>query len=178
MAAPGAPFSEKKVQAYGECLSEIEKKEGVLTPSIVVDKAKKKRSVIHDYFEWDNSEAGAKYRMHQARQLMNHIEVEIIDNGNKENKTIKMFHNIQVVEASKDRGYISLSAVVNSADYREQVIDKALNELAGWKKRHREYSELKPVFKAIDEVQAVVTAKKKKKVKLVADVEYKNAVNE
>lgn len=176
VASPGAPFSEKKAQKYGEYLAKIEKKEGVLTPAKVVNKAKSERSVIHDYFEWDDSIAGEKYRIHQARNLMNHIEVEIIDNGDEEVKTIKMFHNIQIVEESKDRGYLSLSSIVNSIDYREQVIDRALTELIGWKKRHQQYSELEPVFAAIEEVEVVIKAKKKKKGQS-AKMEYKKAVN-
>ena len=174
VASAGAPFSEKKAQAYGEYLAKIEKKEGILTPAKVVEKARSEKSIIHNYFEWEDSIAGEKYRIHQARQLMNHIEVEIIDNGDTENKTIKMFHNIQIIEESKDRGYLSLSSIINSNDYRDQIIDRALAELVGWKKRHQQYSELKPVFVAIEEVKAVVTAKKKNK---TVEVEYKKAVN-
>lgn len=153
VASTGAPFGAEKAQAYGECLANIEEKKGILTPTIVIQEAKKKKSVMHDYFEWDDSIAGPKYRIHQARQLMNHIEVEIINNGDKEPERIKMFHNIQIIDDSKDRAYLSLSTIISSADYRNQIIEKALKELQAWQHRYLQYAELKPIFKAIKKIK-------------------------
>lgn len=159
IASPGAPFGTDKAQAYGEYLTKIQEEKGPLTPSLVVKKAKAKKSVIHDYFEWDDTIAGPKYRIHQARRLMNHIQVEIIDNGDKKPRAIKMFHNIQIMKESKDRAYLSLSTIINSDDYRKQIVEKAMVELRGWQERYRQYSELKPIFKAIDKLKTKITKK-------------------
>ena len=160
-ATKGAPFSHNKCQTYGEYLDNIEQKEGFITPAIIVKKSKAKKSVLHDYFEWDNSAAGTQWRLQQARNLMNHIEVTIISND-KPSETIKFLHNIRIVPESKDREYISVSSVVQSADYHSQVIDKALVEVKAWKKRYKQYSELTKIFDAIKSAEELLKKSKKK----------------
>ena len=159
VASKGAPFKSENCQAYGEYLSEIQKKEGIITPVIIVKKAKAKKSVLHNYFEWDNSIAGQKYRIHQARSLINHIEVKII-RENKPDEKIKMFHNIKVVPESKDRGYVSLQAVLDSPDYHNQVIAQALLEVTSWHHRYKQYLELSPIFNAIEDVKNILKVEK------------------
>lgn len=41
-----------------------------LTPKLVVDTARDTTHPLHDRFEWDNSIAGEKWRIHQARDLI------------------------------------------------------------------------------------------------------------
>ena len=68
----GAPFKNKCAQKYGERLEHIAKQnKGKIKPSAVVSDAKDKSSVLHNYFTWDNTEAAEKYRIQQARELIN-----------------------------------------------------------------------------------------------------------
>ncbi len=43
---------------------------GLLRPDDVVERARSQNSALHKYFEWDDTEAAAAYRMHQARQVI------------------------------------------------------------------------------------------------------------
>jgi hypothetical protein len=52
---------------------------GELTPDAVVADAKRKDSPLHGYFEWDDKQAGHKFRLMQARRLITRFQVSIIE---------------------------------------------------------------------------------------------------
>ncbi|KKL04241.1 hypothetical protein LCGC14_2618050, partial [marine sediment metagenome] len=58
----------EKVAKYIESLGQN------VTPEMLVKKAKAKRSIIHDYFEWNDTAAAKRYRIIQARDLLQSIE--------------------------------------------------------------------------------------------------------
>jgi hypothetical protein len=60
-------------------LMKIRKKKGALTPAIVVDAARNKKSPLHDQFEWDDTVAAEKYRRDQAHRLIQKCKVTYID---------------------------------------------------------------------------------------------------
>jgi hypothetical protein len=52
---------------------------GELTPVMVVDVARDPQHPLHPRFEWDDTVAGEKYRVHQARQLIRSVRIRVID---------------------------------------------------------------------------------------------------
>ena len=52
---------------------------GELTPVMVVDVARDPKHPLHPRFEWDDTVAGEKYRVHQARQLIRSVRIRVID---------------------------------------------------------------------------------------------------
>jgi len=57
------------------CLNTLYQKNGRLTAALVVKAASKEGSPLHSYFEWDDTVAGARYRMEQARDLIRSVDV-------------------------------------------------------------------------------------------------------
>lgn len=62
---------------------------GEITPAKVIEAAKDKKSVLHNYFIWDNKEAANRYRISQASELLRRIEVRVLKDG--EAKTMRAF---------------------------------------------------------------------------------------
>ena len=60
-----------------EQLQEIYDDYGVLTPAIVLDKARDPEHPLHKRFDWDNSTAAERWRLHQAGQLIRSVKVNI-----------------------------------------------------------------------------------------------------
>lgn len=60
-----------------EELGELEQR-GSLTPSHVLARARDPQSALHQHFEWDDSTAAERYRMHQADRLICKVRVRII----------------------------------------------------------------------------------------------------
>ena len=78
----GSRISGVKAQDVGETLAEIRKEHGMLETETVLQEAKKKRSKIHNAFEWDDSTAGHEYRLIQCRQMIRSISV-ILEDGDE-----------------------------------------------------------------------------------------------
>ncbi len=96
-------------------------------PADVVRLASNPKSPLHQYFEWNNSKAAAKWRLSQARHLV--LSVEIQDG-------IRAYES--VVVAGK-RSYVSASDIIRSADLIDQVLNSALDELIYWKDKNQRY---------------------------------------
>lgn len=54
---------------------------GKLTPELIVDTAREKNNPLHPLFDWDDSVAAEKWRLQQARTVLNNIEITVISNG-------------------------------------------------------------------------------------------------
>ena len=78
---------------YSELEAVREECGGTIDLQRVVDRAKPKTASLHDEFTWSNAEAGKKWRLHEARKLVQSIEV-IHTNG----KPTRAYESIEVVE--------------------------------------------------------------------------------
>lgn len=86
-------------------LEEIERRDGSLKVSVVVDEAVNPASPLHRYFEWDNDAAAATYRLEQARQIIRSVHVVVIT----ETVTIKAPAYVRDPRAgAKGQGYASI----------------------------------------------------------------------
>ena len=154
-AAKGAMFDDEQAQVIGDRIEELaEENNGHVTTEIVVIDAKYKKSPLHDYFEWDDGLAAGLYRRRQARQMLGRIEVVIKTNGDEE--PVKAFHNVVILnekEKISERVYMPLINVLSDAEYHQQIIEKALTELDGWRKRYKQYQELNNFIKMIEEIK-------------------------
>jgi hypothetical protein len=150
-------LSAKQSEVVGKELSLIQKEHSVITPKVVVESARPKDSPLHQYFEWDNSEAAEKYREWQARFLI--CSVYIIASDEKDAQAIRAFVN--VLEEDKGdledpfitgRGYVAITSMATRQSYQIQVLDYARAQLLGWRKRFGNYKEFFGVVSAIDQL--------------------------
>lgn len=154
----GSSFSGKqKAESAGRELEKLEKEFGWLDPKRVVSRAKAKRSPLHGFFTWDDSEAARLQRLNEARSLVRSVEVKIIDLGAKKKTVmIRAFVNLR---RGRNPGepYYSTVRVMKDRDLREVLVEKALEEATAWHRRYSHLSELAGIFQSIDR------AKKRKK---------------
>jgi len=146
----------------------VEKEIG-LTAENLLEVAKNQDNPLHNFFEWNNSKAGEKWRVQQARMVINEVKIIV---GNKE---MYAFENVKINVIENDiseepqfslqssRVYKPKVEVMTNEEYRQQMILSALNNLLYWKERHQEYSELKPIFISIDKVKKELDKKWQKK---------------
>lgn len=132
-----------------------EKNQGLLMPEEVVQAARNESSPLHSQFEWDDGEAAERYRIWQARQLIN-VSVEYISNGTKQIQT-KVF-----VSLSTDRrtgGYRTFVDVLADDDRRAQMIQDSLNAMVHFQEKYKQLSELREVFKVMDRTKKKLRTK-------------------
>jgi hypothetical protein len=122
---------------------------GVLMPADVVEAARPKDSVLHSRFEWNDSEAAEKYRLWQARYLLN-VTVEYIG-SEKEGSDYRVF--VSLTPDRADGGYRSIDAVMRNRGSREQLLADALEELDRIQVKYSQLKELAEIFRAIKRVR-------------------------
>ena len=136
-------------QVVGERLEELEQEQGSLTPQILVDDARKKKSIMHDYFEWDDTVAAEEHRKFQARMLLGEIVVEYTDES-EEPREIRAF--VSVVE-NDNRHFTTLDRAMSDKELRKQVIADALEGLRQWRYKYDHLKEFSVVYEAMDKLK-------------------------
>jgi len=130
----GATFKEEDTEIIAKIIVDIEKKKGIVKPEDLIGEAESKNSSIHHLFEWNESEAARQYRINQARNIINHIEIEVCSispSNEKVNLVIqsqRAFHNIVNGE---ERGYVSTINIVRNEDLAKQVLQRLIRQLDG-----------------------------------------------
>lgn len=147
-ASPGANFGDDRAKVYGARISKLAKDSGSVTPQVVLNDARDTKSPLHDYFEWNNTTAAEKWRIFQARQLISHISVEIVNNGKTED--IRYFFSVSDECAEAPPVYVSLNTIMSDDNKRAEVVAYAKRELKGWTKRYKQYSELNELTQFIE----------------------------
>lgn len=94
--------------AVADRLAALYKKNGTLTPALVVKDAKPKASPLHACFEWDDGVAAAKYREEQARELIRGVEVRITT----EHTELRFPMYVRSpMAASAEQGYVTVESL-------------------------------------------------------------------
>ncbi len=116
---------------------------GTMSPQSLIELARPSDSEIHHYFEWDDKIAADKFRLHQARNILLSIAVEV------DGSDVRAFHNISLGEAN-DRMYYTFDKAITNTNLWNEVIASALREAQAWKKRYQVYKELRLISEAIE----------------------------
>ncbi len=121
---PDFHASRVDVQAVGLEVQQIADA-GKLTASIVVKKAKAKRSPLHDAFDWDVDRAALEYWKKQARNLIGALRIVHTDDDGTVSQH-RAFFNIVNPDG---REYVTRAEVSIHENYREQVLRDAIRWL-------------------------------------------------
>ena len=132
--------------AVGAELEEIQET-NELTPESVVEYAKDRRTTLNGLFEWNNEVAGHKWRLQQARKILNNITVEIVGKNN-EKKPIRAF----VKTTTKKEEYRNIESVVSDAEQYSLLLNMAYRELNQTKNKYQTLTEIQELLKDIPEV--------------------------
>lgn len=136
----------KKIDA-NEAVNEMEKVEsiyGSLTPENVVKYAENKETKLRKLFEWNDKKAAYNYRLQQARNILNNIEVKVVSNG--ENRKIPVY---EVVKTNSEKKYKNIENI--TTDEAEQVKQTTIRELSIIKSKLEIYNNFESVIGHINE---------------------------
>lgn len=156
---------EKHFRKYREELARLEGKyNGRLSPHDIVREADDEKNPLHAFFDWNDETASDKWRLHQARLLLNSIKVKVqFEDGFRE---YKKYLNVTIIsENGKNTPknfYMDSRAVLSNEELKKQIITKAVKEAEYWKRAYNDYQELEDIFNSIER-----TKKKLKKKNLL-----------
>ena len=116
-----------------------------VTPEDVLEQARNnENSELHKCFEWNDSIAAEKYRLTQARQI---IQLLVIKPEKKEEPQVRVF---QIT--TETNNYQPVRLFLEQPDEYKALLQRAKNELSAFKTRYKTLSELETVFNEIDKV--------------------------
>ena len=127
------------------------KHKGNLHAEDVVAFARNPITALHSHFDWEDSEAAAKWRLHQARNVIRvcvQYEPSI-------KKSVKVFVSL-IPDRQAGEGYKALSVMIRNAEDRAQLLADALAELETFRHKYSALKELAGVFVALDKVKKSV----------------------
>lgn len=108
----------------------------------IIEKAKSEDSELHKCFEWDNSIAADKYRLSQARMIVQNLVFTAKD---VEVQPLRVFQITQ-----EKNVYQPTRVFLENKQEYEGLLSRALRELEAFQKKYATLTELEQVMDAID----------------------------
>lgn len=96
---------------------------GNLTPDVVVADAKDPKSPLHDQFTWDVKKAAAEHWIHQARELIRSVRIEV----RTETHVIRAPRYVHDPKAGREQGYAELTTMRSSKDIAREALQHELD---------------------------------------------------
>lgn len=102
-------------------------------------------SELYKCFTWDNDDAAEKWRLHEARNIINHLKIEITETDATEPISFRL-----MLKTDNDSGYKETLKIVENVDEYAQMLERAKRELYAFQTKYSTLLELEDVFKAIE----------------------------
>jgi hypothetical protein len=118
--------------------------------------ARKPSNPLHDYFEWDDSKAGHKFRLWQARELIANVTIV---RDEKAEKPVPVFVSLMRDRVDEGGGYRALEEVLADEQMRGELLATALHELKAFQQRYHVYRELAGIFAEVAKLDAKISRK-------------------
>jgi len=116
--------------------------ENKITPEQVLEKAKDENTELHKCFDWNDTSAANKYRLHQARQI---IQSFVIVREKEEQPKIRAF---QIT--TETAVYQPTRIVLQQPDEYKALLERAKEELKAFRLKYKHLQELSEIFAEID----------------------------
>lgn len=124
----------KEITAIGDTFS----------PEEIVEAAKDEATELHKCFEWNDSVAAEKYRLHQARMIFTQL---IVRTETSDNTPVA----VRVISsASVANVYTPTKMLIKSDAEYADLLERAKRELQAFKQKYATVAELQEIFTAID----------------------------
>lgn len=136
-------FYKVDANTVGELISQLD----VISPEAVLDLARPEDSPMHSMFEWDDTVAAEKYRLSQARGIIQHITI-VKGHPRSEPIQVRAF----VSTGHRNSIYRPITAVVTEMDSYAKLLSDAKLELQAFKNKYKDLVEFKELFELIDNI--------------------------
>lgn len=132
-----------------KCYEEISAIGDEVKPEQVVDRARDAKSELHKCFEWDDSLAAEKFRLSQARTVINHLIVIKRDTETEDAEPIQ-FRVMLKNDRANSSGYKQTILMVKDESEYKKLLEQAYSELRSFKQKYACLSELSDILALID----------------------------
>lgn len=121
-----------------------------LMPADVVAFARNPKSALHSRFTWDNRAAADRYRILEARWLIEMVKVSVLGD---DREPVRVYVSLAQDRENARGGYRGLDDVLRNAQLRDALLGEALEDLRRVEERYGRLTELAAVFAEADRVR-------------------------
>lgn len=141
-------------QKVGELFEELQNSPDGLSPSTVLNASRKKGSLLHDDFEWNDGVAAEKYRLQQARFIIQNLVV-ITETTDQDQRTVYK-DRAYVSATAKTGAYVPLYNALSNEEWRSHLLKCAKDEMDVFCAKYARLTELASVVDAMKTVKAEI----------------------
>lgn len=127
-----------------KCADELATLEKVTAKNVVEYATQHPDSELYKCFEWDDQKAAAKWREHQARNILLNLVIAKNDSGKEEKTPIRLYYN-----NDKSHEYKPIEIIVTQKDEHDALLAKAWEELRAFKRKYECLKELSEILALI-----------------------------
>lgn len=131
----GKEKRERKSVVIDRELERIYKKHKVVTVEAVLTEASKPTHPLHSFFEWNDAEAGRKYRAVQAYSMIigSKFVVQLVENGDTTPRHVTGSANVRrLVSAFRGEGFTLRTDALKNAESRAAIVETKRSQLRSW----------------------------------------------
>lgn len=128
-------------------LAGIYRREGRLTPELVVDEATPEGAALHHRFEWDNNVAGHKYRLVQARELIRSVLVTYKESDELGPQQARAFVATYKPGDAESQGYVPTEEALADELTATLVLRAFERDLASLRRSYQHLSEFRSLIR-------------------------------
>ena len=122
-------------------LEEIRRRSaGVIVTEVVLEEARNETTELHLCFEWQDDLAAEKFRMIQARTVVNSLRV-VMEDASDNQEPARIYINVPSSDATHTNHYVLRQEAVCREETRGFVIARAVQELQNWTQKYGDLEE-------------------------------------
>lgn len=118
------------------------------TAEQILEKAKDPKTELHKCFDWDDTEAATKWRLHQARMVV--CEIVYVEKKPQAAEPIK----VRVFNRIDNSGYKETTKIFRNPDEYSKLLSNAKAELLAFERKYKTLTELDELFDVIHQLTA------------------------
>lgn len=132
---------------------------GFLRPTDIIKFARSKSTALHRFFEWDDGKAAEKFRLDQAREL-----IQVVVHLNEETgEKVRAYVSVST-NRGKGGGYQAMADVVDDERLMRQLLADAKGELANFQRKYSTLRRIASMVGLFEEVDRVLSTEEQHRV--------------
>lgn len=144
------PVYKVSAQQAGEHIEELDRIHGEVTPQILLDDSRPTDAVLHPCYEWDDSIAAEKYRLHQSKKIIgNLVIVSVSKNKDDAEKETRVNAFVSIKERNESASYRPTVMALSNSNMKAQVVKNAVAELRMFKAKYNGIVDFESIIKEV-----------------------------
>lgn len=130
-----------------DALQQLYDREGELTPELVLREAGRPDSPLREHFTWDDSEAAARWRLHQAHTLIQRVKITVRTSPDQTVRVRAYLH-------TGDSHYVPTDEALTDDGTRDVVLEQVKRDIEALRRKYSALIDFDAALRAVVEDQA------------------------